>query len=218
MAKGEDYSWIFYLVFVFFIFILPILKKAAEALTGKKEDGTGRAPGSPGAHARKERSPAREMLDEVEDFFRKSRAPAKQEPEQKILRQVPERPGRSSDFDAAYRERKRRIEEGRRRREEQKRKRRAAGALREPGAAPLTAGVKPDLGRLKPVIGEEPQGLVVDELPAFKSTLEAQEPEAATAREEPEESLSAILGEMPETARMVVYQEILSPPKSLREL
>jgi hypothetical protein len=210
LAESEEYEWIVYLVIVFFMFIIPILKKAVEAVTGKKEKPV-RRPGSQGGEA-KERGAVQEMLDEVEDFFRKGRTGTTHEKELK-----PKKRREITHFDDWYAQRKEEIEERRQKREEKRRQKQVKSkpVVSEPASQSkeitsissrqfeTTIGDrKQDLGTMKEVFTE----------PALPGI----------AREKPrvsirEESLFDSLNELPEMARAVVLSEIFTAPKSLGE-
>lgn len=236
--SGNDYGWIIGLAFVFFVFILPILKKAADAMTGKKPEYPARRPGAAPPQLQK-RGPMQEMVDEVEGYFRKTRT---EQQAQLSKREAPATAGRKprehSQLDLLYRERKQEVEERRRRKEEERRFRRF-GTVGAPPALPAQPTMRTQERRsagIRPVLDGEPEGLVVIEEPAAGGAisslgsdtgrLSAFEPGAQrlsrlekTGRhpeEEKEESFFDMLGEMPDVAKAVVLSEIFSPPISMQ--
>jgi hypothetical protein len=232
MAEPEsDYSWIFGLVIVFFMFLLPILKKVADALTGKKQPPLHR-PGAPGQEPEK-RGAVGEMLDEIEGYFRKSRAGPQ------LKQEAPPAVGAGkkeySPYDRQYRERKREIEERRRHRGERRERRRLSAVGRPEEVQPERPAVGAGFEKFpdRPLTGKRPEGLSVVEkshlVPAVGEKAEGlgtlretmgRSRLTSLAREERaevrEESFFEVLGELPEMARMVVLSEVLSPPKSLQ--
>jgi len=224
--SGSDYSWIIYLVFFFFVFMAPILKKVADALGLTKQQ-----PPQRGLEQRRrdlrQRAPQKGgvlggMLGEVEDFFRKARADGNLTQESSGQKAAP--PRKYSAFDMQYRKRKQEAEERQRRRDEQRRGRRV-GAMESPKPQPP----RPELVSLKslrkellikPVIEPEPEGLVIIEEPQEKRELSSLVKKKKKRKARPvharEDTFFEVLGELPELARMVVMSEIVSPPKGMQ--
>jgi hypothetical protein len=208
MADSSDsYEWVIYLVVAFFMFVLPLLKKAADVVAGKKKrEGTRGRP----AGEEDKRGVFGEMLDEVEDYVRKAREgePAAKPKKQKEI----------APFDVWYQERKREIEEKRERREERRRQRRLE-ALTEAGQPPvqepelvqavvhqpaLEPSIRTDVREL-PVIGEMEEGKILSLTGMDYSDTGTSDVEEDLAEE--------MLGEMPGVVRAIVLGEILSAAK-----
>lgn len=211
--SSDDYEWIIYLVVAFFMFVLPLIKKAADAIAGRKK--AERQRGRP-ADEEDKRGVFGEMLDDVEDYVRKAREgePAAKPKKQKEI----------APFDVWYQERRREIEEKRQRREERKRQRRLE-ALTEAGQPPVQ---EPE---------PEPVQAVVRQ-PALESSIRTDVPEMPVIREleegeirslpdmdyselgasDVEEDLAEeMLGDMPGVVRAMVLGEILSAAKFAEE-
>lgn len=223
MAEPNEggYGWIVYLIFFFFLFLLPILKKVAEALGLVKKETPLHRPGTP-LRGPDKHTPMREMLDEVEGFFRKTRMEdrAGQKPEHPVP--GGKRPREYSEYDLKYRGRKQELAELRRRRDERRGRRRLEPVRKpEPQPEPALSELQPLQPHIRPVLEEEPQGLVVIEEPQWEREALTPlgevkpEPRAVPAKEE---SFFDVISELPEMARMVVMSEVFSPPKSLREV
>jgi hypothetical protein len=219
VAEPEsDYSWVFGLVVLFFVFVLPILKKVADALAGKKEQQARRT-GPPRQEPQK-RGVFGEMLDEVEGFFRKSRE--QQEDKPQVTSATDIRKKEYSPFDLEYRERKREVEERRRRREERQERRRLEAVVRRPepvqpeglGLGKILDGAGFREAAIKPVIGDKAESMGSFEILAGEDKITSLAEEKRV--EVREESFFEVLGELPDMARMIVLSEVLSQPKSMR--
>lgn len=222
MAEPEsDYSWVFGLVVLFFMFVLPILKKVADSLAGKKEKQVRRT--GPVGEGPQKKGVFGEMIDEVEDFFRKSRTQKEEKPGP-ASRLKANREKEQTPFDVQYRERRRDMDERRRSREEKRGRRRLETAWQPEQPQPRPPQPQPVLARrplseasfreplIKPVIQKETEkfSTIGEELGSGKITS-LEEKKIGIK----EESFFEVLGELPETARMIVMSEIFSKPKSL---
>jgi len=223
VAEPEsDYSWVFGLVVLFFMFVLPILKKVADSLAGKKEKqvrGMGPVREKP-----QKRGVFGEMIDEVEDFFRKSRTQKEEKPGP-ASRVKTSREREQAPFDVQYRERRREMEERQRSREERRGRRRLETAWQPEQPQPRPPQPQPVLTErllseasfkeplIKPVVEKETKKLstIGEEFGSRKITSLEEEKKTGIK----EESFFEVLGELPETARMIVMSEIFSEPKSL---
>ena len=215
--SGDGYGWIIYLIFFFFIFLVPVLKKIAEALgLVKKDTPPFRRPRAP-----QQKGPMREILDDVEGFFRKARAGGESKDAPGLQAKPKARPPKEySSYDRKYRARQRELADLRQRRGEgRERGQRETARKPEPEVPePALSEFRPLQPHIKPVL-EEPEGLVVIEEPELAkehtSLLQEVKPEQKTVQEK-DESFFDVISELPEMARMIVMSEVLSPPKSMR--
>ena len=222
LAESEDtYEWIGYLVFLFFIIVLPLLKKVGDAIAGKK--GQKPSTGSPGQREAKpeQRGAMKEMLDEVEEFFRSSRVKQKKSRNVRAESGTRGSAGSFSPFEARYRDRKRELENMRRGREERLEQRRLdvvresqARSAREAEEEKRRPTVAPVLGGEKSSVSDQNSLLGVGELSSLARERRRSPVRTADVRET---SAFDWTEELPEAARMIVFSELLSRPKSLRE-
>ena len=218
--SGGDYGWIVYLVIFFFVFIGPILKKVAESLGMTKG---GQKPGQrPGRQTPAgQQGPVKQMLNEVESYFRQSREQAEKQTETKSDSKTKYK--QYSEYDMKYQERKRELEQLRIKREERFSRR----------------SDKPSESSVKPVLPKESERLVVIEEPGavfaperefhLSSGLLSERKEAETkdffGGETKKARHTSVAGRgdffnmfsgLPEMAKIVIFSEVLSKPKSLR--
>jgi hypothetical protein len=213
LAESDDsYEWIGALVFLFFVVVLPLLKKVGDAIAGKKGRVPGAAPGRREAKP-EERGAVKEMLDEVEDFFRRGRASG--ETEQRARPGASARSGEGAlpRLEMEYHERKRDLDNLRRRGAE-----RLERSRLEPVAAPaddpaMRQTVAPVYHAEQPSVTSVTDSL---EMGTLSSLAEERRREAERAAEQAQPAF-AWMDVLPETARMIILSELLSPPKSLRE-
>jgi hypothetical protein len=220
-ARDDDYSWIFYLAVVFFTIVLPILKKAAQALTGKKKtplpaprphlrgkesvkqlDMLEEEPPRP---RREEPDALTEMLEGMEEFFRRSRGgaraqgeprPAQRPGREKVSPDVPKAPG-VAQAAAAHEEQPYQQDES---------------ELEEALVAPekVFDESPPPTDYDVPPHPEEAESLGVIKEPVIKKTsLKAG---LEVARQAREGDMFEVLSELPEEAKALVLGEILFMP------
>lgn len=207
--SNEEYDWIIYLAVVFFMFVLPLIKKAADAVAGRKK--TERQRRRP-AGGEDKRGVLGEMLDEVEDYVRKAR---EEEPAAK-----PDKKKEVAPFDIWYQERKREIEKKRQQREERRRQRRL-DALMEAGQAAVPEPEPEPVEKVvhKPSLEPSIQAEVI-EIPVIGEMEHEELTSLGTGYSEMDESddedeglIREMLGDIPEMAQAVVMADILSAPK-----
>ncbi len=209
--SSDEYDWIIYLAVAFFMFVLPLLKKVADAVAGRKK--TERKSGRP-AGGEDKRGVFGEMLDEVEDYVRKAREEPPPGPAPKKQKEI-------APFDIWYQERKQEIENKRQRREERRRRRLEAlteaeqAVVKEPEPEPEPVAIVAQQPALEPSIRTEtPEIPVMGELKQENITsLGVREPDGWRPVEKEEGIFKEILGDIPEIAQAVVLAEILSAPK-----
>jgi hypothetical protein len=208
-SSSSDYEWVIYLVVAFFMFVLPLLKKAADAVAGRKKGERRR--GRP-AGGEDKRGVLGEMLDEVEDYVRKAR---EEEPAAK-----PAKKKEIAPFDIWYQERKREIDKKRQRREERRRQRQmdalmeaGQAAVQEPEPQPVEEAVRQPA--LQPSIQAEVVEIpVIGEMEHEEITsLGTRDFEVSEIDEDDEGLINRILGDIPEMAQAIVMAEILTAPK-----
>jgi hypothetical protein len=207
--SSDEYDWVIYLAVVFFMFVLPLIKKAADAIAGKKK--TEKRRGRP-AGGEDKRGVLGEMLDEVEDYVRKAR---EEEPAAK-----PEKKKEIAPFDIWYQERKREIDKKRQRREERKRQKRldalmeaGQAAVQEPEPQPVVEALRQP--SMQPSIQTEVVEIpVIGEMEHKEITsLGTSDFEAIETDKDDESLFREILGDIPEMAQAVIMADILSAPK-----
>jgi len=210
----EEFIYIAFFAFIFII--LPILKKVAESVAEKKKREQRGGKPRMDLH-QKERGPAGEVLDELEDFFRRARFGSDEAAEPKVEKAA-RKPRIYAKFDLEYQERKAQIEERKRRREEERRRKRLKSAGK-PAVAPVERKREdPAKSVFQPATAGEPEIVTIVEEPKRKDMVELSTLKAQLAPEvEKVESFAEVLGEMPEMAQAMVLCEIFSAPKSLQE-
>lgn len=217
LAESDIFEWIIPAIFFFIIFLAPILKKVAEALgLTKSQPPPGRRPG--GQSHQPQQGPVKQILDEVERYFRQDRESGKPV----VQKEVKDNYKEYSEYDRQYGERKRELAELRKRRDK-----RIRDKWEMVESQPL-----------KPVI-EEPEGLVIIEEPE-PATLKSEEFKLESGLEVNlssgkigdsfsesfesvenksnirQEGIMDIVSGLPEIAKVIVLNEVLSKPKSLK--